>query len=378
MRRRAGVVEVVTGGGKTAFALMCYKRLVEAMPDLRLLVVVPTIALLDQWAVTLELDLGVTQGDIATHGGGRNAATGARVHVAVLNTARSLTMRLTRVGKWMLVVDECHRAGSPENARALEGTYVAALGLSATPERQFDNAFADVVSPRLGGVIFRYTHGDARRDGVISQFDLDNVEFALTGTERARYDLLTRRIAQLMQIESATHAPSERLKALLRRRVRVSNDAHQRIPAALACLQRYPGKAIVFHESIRAVEAITEAANKSDRRVGCYHSRLGDMTRRQVLRQFRENTLDTLVTCRALDEGLNVPDASLAIIAASTSSHRQRIQRLGRVLRASSPTKRATVVTLFATDTERRRLVEEEARVADVADIRWLKTRVTA
>lgn len=65
--------------------------------------------------------------------------------------------------------------------------------------------------------------------------------------------------------------------------------------------------------------------------------------RRDNLRLYRRGVFDTLVTCRALDEGTNVPETSVAIIAASTASIRQRIQRLGRVLRRAPGKEKATV-----------------------------------
>ncbi len=77
------------------------------------------------------------------------------------------------------------------------------------------------------------------------------------------------------------------------------------------------------------------------------------------------------VTCRALDEGFNVPEAQLGIIAASTATRRQRIQRLGRVLRPSKEKERAVVYTLVATGPEIVRLKDEEAELEGVANVSW-------
>src|SRR4051812_31053732 len=83
LERRRGVASVVTGAGKTTFALACVDRILNADPELRVLVVVPTVALLDQWLVELETGLGLSGDAIATHGGGKRGDLRAGVHVAV-------------------------------------------------------------------------------------------------------------------------------------------------------------------------------------------------------------------------------------------------------------------------------------------------------
>ena len=90
-----------------------------------------------------------------------------------------------------------------------------------------------------------------------------------------------------------------------------------------------------------------------------------------MLSQFRKGELDVLVTCRALDEGFNVPETELGIIAASTATLRQRIQRLGRIVRPAKGKVGAVVYTLVATGPEIQRLEEEEERLEGVATVTW-------
>jgi superfamily II DNA or RNA helicase len=77
------------------------------------------------------------------------------------------------------------------------------------------------------------------------------------------------------------------------------------------------------------------------------------------------------ITCRALDEGFNVPETEVGIIAASTATRRQRIQRLGRVLRPVKGKETAVVYSLVATEPEIKRLREEETDLEGVANITW-------
>jgi superfamily II DNA or RNA helicase len=91
---------------------------------------------------------------------------------------------------------------------------------------------------------------------------------------------------------------------------------------------------------------------------------------------FRKGISNVLVTCRALDEGLNVPETEVAIISSATSSDRQRIQRLGRVLRPSKGKDSATVYTLFATEIEKKRLQDEAELMPDLINTRWQAVQV--
>ncbi|MBO0800202.1 MAG: hypothetical protein J2P31_15385, partial [Blastocatellia bacterium] len=145
-------------------------------------------------------------------------------------------------------------------------------------------------------------------------------------------------------------------------------------PTAVHLAERHRGaRQLVFHESIESAEAILSLLKARGHSATIYHSRLGPHMRRENLRLFRRGVFDTLVTCRALDEGVNIPEVQVAIIAAATASDRQRIQRLGRVLRPSPGKPRAQVYTIFATDAEERRLREESSRLDGVAEVNWLR-----
>ena len=77
-----------------------------------------------------------------------------------------------------------------------------------------------------------------------------------------------------------------------------------------------------------------------------------------------------LVTCRALDEGLNVKDVEVGMIVASTKSTRQRIQRMGRVLRATDEKENAIVISLYSVN-EKTSLINEAKKFEDIIKISW-------
>jgi superfamily II DNA or RNA helicase len=373
-QRDRGVAAVVTGGGKTIFAYACMLDLVHRAPETQFVILVPTVALQDQWAVGLADDLSVRTNELALFGGGRKAPTPRRVNLMVINTGRIQAPLISATGPTMLVVDECHRIASPINAQALGGPHVATLGLSATPERDFDDLFSEVVEPALGPIIFQYDYNQARADGVISPFELANVAVDLDDEEQRRYDKLTRQVGAMYKRHQKGEDVEDRLHRLLRERARVSMAAHARLPAAVRLVERHRReRAIVFHEQIDAANILTRTLANRNHRVAAYHSGLGPALRQDNLRMFRRGEVDVLVTCRALDEGINVPDASVAVLVASTASTRQRIQRLGRVLRPAPGKERALIYTVYATDPEEERLQSEAEQLEGAEGIRWLR-----
>lgn len=167
-----GIVGAVTGGGKTVFALACIER---RKPETAL-IVVPTVALLDQWWEETAAHFGWALDEVNILSS-RGRLRGGTVNIGVLNTVAKLDVTRSRVGDLMLVVDECHKAASPTFRAVLDVPAVATLGLSATPERPYDDGLAEVLVPALGPVIYQYTYAEALRDGVIVPFELRNLVF---------------------------------------------------------------------------------------------------------------------------------------------------------------------------------------------------------
>ena len=248
-----GVASVVTGGGKTIFAQMCMLSFLRHYPSGQFIIVVPTVNLLDQWYISLQEDLGVSSDDIACYSGQEKPDRTRTVNILVVNTARSHAPRISKEADVFLIVDECHRTGSPENAKALRGNHQATLGISATPEREYDLGFVERVVPCLGNIFFRYNYKDAFADKVISSFDLFNVEVEMLPSERTEYDKYTNRAAAEMRRMEKGVGLDEKLKRLLQRRAGVSANATMRIPVAAKLIEQHRGqRALIFHERVEA------------------------------------------------------------------------------------------------------------------------------
>ena len=359
-----GIVEVVTGGGKTVFALACIQ---ELKPD-TVLIVVPTVALLEQWWAEASAFFKVSPDDINIITG-RRAIESGTINIAVLNTASKLAEKKIR-NPCFLIVDECHKAATPQFQSVLDIPRIASLGLSATPERQYDDGLQTILVPALGPVIYQYSYREAILDGVIVRFELRNVVFDLEAERVEEYEKLSKSIARSA---GKFGFESEQVVSLLLRRTRLVNLSLERIRLTLRLINRHKGSRIlVFHEDIDACDLILSFLTEAGFRAGAYHSQVPTKRRVATLTEFRRGDLDILITCRALDEGFNVPETEIGIIAASTATRRQRIQRLGRVLRPSKGKTEAIVYTLVATGPEVGRLKEEEDGLADLATVSWV------
>lgn len=363
-----GTVRVVTGGGKTFFAYLCLAEFLRRHEDGTVVIVVPTLALLDQWVVDISDTFNISLEEIGCYWGDGRPEVPKQINVMVLNTARHHAPDVCeRSTGALLIVDECHRAGSPENAKALQGNYEATLGLSATPERETDDGFEERVVPALGPIIFRYEYPDAKRDEVIVDFDLVNIEIAIDP------DALLE-VSQSSGVLAATRdeLPPDKLKKLHRARASKAATHAIRVPWAVKlALAHRSERVVIFHERVESAEHIVALLRTHGQNSVAYHSKLSDAHRRDNLRLFRRGMVNVLVTCRALDEGTNVPEANVAIVAHSTKSTRQRIQRLGRVLRPAPGKNAATVFTLFRGGEEKRRLAEEAGGLEGISQISW-------
>lgn len=368
-----GIVRVVTGGGKTVFAEACTIRFFAKHHEGIVVIVVPTITLQDQWRSSLMDELGVDPIDINTPKG-RLSGKWKRFNIVVINSARAGFPTGSNPPPTLLIVDECHRSGSAENSKALNRIgAVAHLGLSATPERQQDEGFTAHIEPALGPIIFRYGYDQALKDGVICEYVLINIKVPMSGAERADYEKHTLKVGRVAGAVKAGKVDVQQLKLALIARSRMATRVMSRlVTAALLARQHMGDRTIIFHEQIEGCDALNRSLRKAGINSASYHSKLGDEIRKSNLHEFRRGTFNTLITCRALDEGMNAPETTVAIIASSTTSTRQRIQRLGRVLRPHGKKTKATIYSLYCTESEEL-ILKEEAAANPRIQVSWIE-----
>lgn len=151
--------------------------------------------------------------------------------------------------------------------------------------------------------------------------------------------------------------------------------ASARIFCACELISRLPQreKIIVFGERIHQADELYALLQKQfPGRVGRYHSQMGQQANRNALSRFRDGSIRILIACKAIDEGLDVPEASIGIILSGTSMQRQRIQRLGRILRKSGKKEYASLYYLHLTDTVEDHCFLPDADESHIFELEYL------
>lgn len=404
-----GIIDVVTGAGKTVLGLGAIARLEYSLSrvsstDLKIKIVVPKVFLAQQWAQALQEELTVSREDIGIYSGVHKDPADRKYMIYVVNSARyTLARHLLadyRQGSTILLIaDECHHYGSPENSRifdftkklpaAVSSSRYYALGLSATPETA---NFRDKLLPALGPEIYKYGFADALHDNIISSFSIFNLKLEFTRYEQEQYQDLSEQLTRALEnilhlcpylnglssqqffatLEQLAQTSEDPGTANLARAVLVLSitrkDVVYRAESRISCVQNLvarisqTSKILIFNERIEVAEAIFDRLQDLfPGQVGRYHSEMDEGVRKIVLRKYQDSEIRILVSCRALDEGLNVPETDVGIIASSTSSSRQRIQRLGRILRRSGKEHTACLYYLYIGSSN-----EEQELLADI------------
>jgi len=367
-----GIVQVVTGGGKTRMAIAAAIELDEQLnSSLVVKIVVPTIFLVDQWQSALQLS-GIERSDIGIYYGKNKDKKPYKYKIYVINSARYVLAReilahFDKNERVLLIADECHHYGSEENRKIFDfigsGDHrYYTLGLSATPQGL---NFEKVLKPALGPLIYEYSFKKAVKQKIVTTYALFHVDVEFSSKEQDDYDTLSKKISSALKkgekqgyidkkmngleffhclaLLSKNSDPSiatwaQSLLTLLYRRSALLYLAKNRVSAALALIKRLPrqSKIIIFGERIEQGDELFALLNREfHHKVGRYHSAMGQTARQSALKQFRENQIRILISCRALDEGFDLPQADVGIILSSSTTERQKIQRLGRILRPS-------------------------------------------
>ena len=368
--KKRGIVKVVTGGGKTVFAIHCLTKYLEENKDHSIFIVVPSIALLDQWYEGLQKDFN--EKNIALNGGGEHLEHLSRINISTIDSVKNIIEQFD-ASKTLLIVDECHKIGTEKRGEVLTNNWHATLGLSATPERDYDDNFYIIIRKILGDIIFDYDYIDAREDEVIVNFKLLYAYAAMTPDEEEKYKKFTKSIQRRAATIGGNDMNDYPLKMLIFNRARMVKNSVNRIPFGIELLQKHKRDSwIVFTENKKQAKEFNKIINTKGYKSAIYNTDLDNAEREENLNNFKNGNLNVLVSCTALDEGFDMPEADGAMILSASSSKRQRIQRMGRVLRITANKQNALIVTVYSSKTEFDKLREESNRYKlEGVPIKW-------
>ena len=353
---RIGLLDHATASGKTITAIEAIRR--ELLDGHRPVVVVPSVVLLDQWRSEIREHLSDLRVRVHPCSGDHSEWRGLlaawleptdehRVVISTVATAatNSFVGQMERVsGRLFLVVDEAHRLGAPQARRLLDVGAVTRLGLSATPERAGDRDGTQALLEYFGGTVDTFTLRDALNADppILTKYDYEPRVVGLTDDEQEAWNELSDRIGRLI----AQHARDEespgralqhpKVKRLLIDRARVIKKAQAKPPLARAVLAEHyePGQRwLVYCEDQDQLRDVVAELLDADLPVTEYHSTMAG-NRAATLENFDVNG-GVIVSIRCLDEGVDIPVATHALILASSRNPREFIQRRGRVLRTA-------------------------------------------
>jgi len=353
-----GTLEACTGFGKTRVGLNCIETLHKHYPNFRMLVVVPTETLYNQWITQLaERDLSFC------------------TEVVIINTIVKHTWTCN-----LLVIDEVHRMGADEFSTIFQKVrYRYILGLTATLER-LDGK--DVIVRKYCPVIDTITLAEARANNWVSPYkeyqvllhvddigeyqkmnaefnehfgffgyDFDLVCNKLVGKDGYKYRLALR--DKLVSPNASKQEKSDMLKLITMHAVGAMRVMQQR----KKFVNTHPKKIEIANKIIAARndKKIITFSNTKDMaaQIGKGEVYTGKQTPKQceaILNRFSNNPSGVLNTCAKVNEGLDVKGLSVAVILGIDSSKTKAIQRTGRVIRFE-PGKEAEIFTLVIAGT---------------------------
>ena len=384
-----GLFAMATGTGKTITSLNCLLEIYKRNGYYKAIILVPTITLVNQWEKECwKFNFGNI---IKVYS--KNAEWRSKIELLqmaekyrkpneptqnfiIISTYASFArenvfsiLNSFERAKVLLIADEAHNMGSPSILKRL-GTinYLRRIGLSATPERQFDEDTNKKLYRFFGAeekFTFEYSMEEAIQKGVLCRYYYYPHLVKLTDEEMANYVELSEKISKYFNYNSGEFdMKDEILMGLLLARKRIIHKAANKLDAFKKIIEEryekngnlkysliyvpegnkpdYFPEADLFDKaeqvaddavSDHLIDIYTETVMRVDKYITVRKFVSGQKDRDEILADFAKGKLQVLTSMKCLDEGVDVPRSELAIFCASTGNPRQFIQRRGRVLR---------------------------------------------
>lgn len=376
LEKEHGILAMATGTGKTVTAMKIINKLFDSGEIRRVVITMYGNDLLDQWAIQIRENYKNKQ--INYHYASQKMMKDFVMHpddsVLILSRdARNLSKLLDLFDRLpgdyrndtLFVFDEVHGAGSNTFVENLSGRlspYRYRLGLSATPEREYDEAGNDFLLNEIGEVIFEFTLQDAIQKGILCEFNYIPLPYVLSDEEK----LKKRKIIAAFNAKKESGEPVDE-KDMFTQLALVNKTAVNKLEEFESLISQRPEllqKCIIFVQTMEYGAKLQEILVRySDK----YHTYYAD-DEKINLENFAAGKIDCLLTCKKVSEGIDISSVTNIILFSSDRSRLVTTQRIGRALRLdkNNPEKKATVVDFVIEDSE------ENDNNADADRAEWL------
>lgn len=401
--KQKGLFAMATGTGKTITSLNCLLEIYLRKGYYKAIILVPTITLVNQWEqecrkfhfanIFKVYSKNLTWRDeverILFNEKYRTEEEPEVSYVIISTYASYSREKVFKVlngfdkKRLLLIADECHNMGSGSLIRRLrEIPYLRRIGLSATPERQFDEEGNEKLRKFFGSeehYTYEYSMEEAIQKGVLCKYMYYPHLVQLTPDEMDAYVELSDKIAKYFNFDKERFDMiDEKLKMLLLARKRIIHKAERKLDVFREIIEkRYQKKGNLKYSLVYVPEGnmpdyvggsddfdkteeigddnnaehlinqFTQVVTEVGDHVTVRKFVSGQKDRDEILNDFAEGKLQVLTSMKCLDEGVDVPRSELAVFCASTGNPRQFIQRRGRVLRTHPDKKMAELHDLI-------------------------------
>lgn len=363
LEKKTGILEMATGTGKTRTALRIIQSLFDSGRIERAIVTMYGNDLLKQWVKeclsTLSNDIHIfknfeNEKELTAFLLSRRKALLiiSRDADLLFNCVYQLEKRLPNDKESVLFVfDEVHGLGSESFRKKLSGKFSQfgyRLGLSATPEREYDEAGNCFIQTEVGEVIFHFGLEKAIEKGILCEFEYYPISFALTDEDKRKKRAI---IAAFSAKKEAGEFVAE--EDLFQALAKVNKLSPAKLPLFESFICSHPGileRCLIFVETRDYGEEVQRILIKY---LPSFHTYYGDDDEIN-LAKFAKGELDCLVTCKKISEGIDIKTVKNIILFSSDRSRLVTTQRIGRSLRIdpNDPLKRAAVVDFICEPSE--------------------------
>ncbi len=350
-----GVIAMATGAGKTLTALICASRCQDRLNEKPFLVVVsaPSIPLIIQWQNEIKRffvnpivpnqeggpEKSLTRLFRGLQGGGTHIVVVTNNMLCDTRFQSTISNKLSQ-NKFitMLIADEAHTLGANSFINNKPHFFEKRLGLSATPERQYDPDGTEEIFKFFGPTVYEFGL-DRAINFCLVPYSYYVHASALDGAELEEFEQLTRKIGAAIRTED--NDEESNLQSLLIRRRRIIETAESKINLLRKVLLRR-GVRDLRHVLIYASSKNPTQFQKIAKILTELEVKWAPVTQettrnpeklQRIFDSFSNGGIQVLLAKKVLDEGVDIPSIREAFIVASSTVEREWIQRRGRVLR---------------------------------------------